>query len=58
MPRSPKATVVEPGGPGEVTHGRSSEPPSDDDEDDEILETSENGRWQKINEHVSCLTEG
>ena len=58
MPRSPKATVAEPGGPGEVTHGRSSEPPSDDDEDDEILETSENGRWQKINEHVSGLTEG
>lgn len=53
MPRSPKVTATEPGAPAE--HGLSSGPPSEDDDEDEILETSENGRWQKFNEHVSDL---
>ena len=56
MPRSPKVTAAEPGAPGEVVpHGLSSGPASEDEDEDEILETSENGRWQKFNEHVSDL---
>jgi len=56
MPRSPKVTATEPGAPADVVaHGVGSGPPSEDDDEDEILETSENGRWQKFNEHVSDL---
>lgn len=61
MPRSPQGSKVgsEPGSgiskepPAAPAAGRVSSPPSEEDDDeDEILEISENGRWQKINEQV------
>ena len=52
MPRSPKASGVdtskEPVGKELSQEG----PESDESDEDEILEVSENGRWQKFNEQV------
>ena len=54
MPRSPQGSKVgaEPSG-GIKDPGESGSQSEDEDEDD-ILETSENGRWQKINQQVSA----
>ena len=52
MPRSPKASGVDPGTEqiGKELSQEGHE--SDDSDEDEILEVSENGRWQKFNEQV------
>ena len=55
MPRSPKASGVDQGkealGKEHSQEGQDIE--TDDSDEDEILEISENGRWQKFNEQVS-----
>lgn len=52
MPRSPKASGVDPSKEqlGKKLDQEGQE--SDDSDEDEILEISENGRWQKFNEQV------
>lgn len=51
MPRSPKASGVD---PSKESMSKEEAPEIDDDEsdEDEILEVSDNGRWQKFNEQV------
>ena len=51
MPRSPKASGVD---PSKEPTSKEEAPEIDDDEsdEDEILEVSDNGRWQKFNEQV------
>ena len=51
MPRSPKASGVD---PSKEPTSKEEGPEIDDDEsdEDEILEVSDNGRWQKFNEQV------
>ena len=59
MPRSPRSSkvAVEPGGALGKDPQDTSPHSEDEDDEDEILETSENGRWQKIDEHVSIAIE-
>lgn len=54
MPRSPKASGVD---PTKESMSKEEAPETDDDEsdEDEILEVSDNGRWQKFNEQVRCV---
>ena len=54
MPRSRGASKT-----GEVAQGteRVASPENNSDSDDEILETSENGRYQKMNEQVRVRRE-
>ena len=56
MPRTPKGSVVDPSKEKldlESTNQHSEDVgDSDDSDEDDILETSENGRWQKFNEQV------
>ena len=50
MPRSPKASGVD---PSKESMNKEEAPEIDDESDeDEILEVSDNGRWQKFNEQV------
>ena len=51
MPRSPKASGVD---PTKESLNKEEAPEIDDDDsdEDEILEVSDNGRWQKFNEQV------
>lgn len=52
MPRSPKASGVD---PSKETLGKELSQEgevSDESDEDDILELSENGRWQKFNEQV------
>ena len=50
MPRSPKASGVD---PSKESMNKEETPEIDDESDeDEILEVSDNGRWQKFNEQV------
>ena len=52
MARSPKGSVIELSEQPPLTK-ESDKEDTDDSDEDEILETSENGRWQKIDQHVS-----
>lgn len=49
MSKSPKSSGVDPSKKPMSKEGGSE---TDDSDDDEILEVSENGRWQKFNEQV------
>ena len=50
MPRSPKASGVDPS--KESMSKEEASEIDDDESDDEILEVSDNERWQKFNEQV------
>lgn len=54
MPRSPKASGVD---LSKESLSKEEAPDIDDEEsdEDEILEVSDNGRWQKFNEQVRCV---
>ncbi len=52
MPRSPIASTADLSETPTLSKDSDKED-SDDSDEDEILETSENGRWQKIDQHVS-----
>lgn len=54
MPRSPHASVAgaEPVGKDGIAHDSNTGDEEDSDDEDEILEVSENGRWQKIKQPV------
>ncbi len=51
MPRSPITSTADLSETPSVS--KDSDKEDTDDSEDEILEISENGRWQKIDQHVS-----
>ena len=57
MPRSPHASTIgaDLGGKDGATHESSG---GSEDDEDEILEVSENGRWQKIKQPVRKYSRG